>query len=193
MKYKVNEIFYSIQGEGFWTGLPAIFIRFSGCNLDCSWCDTEHLSHKIMSLEEIMEEISQYPCEHVILTGGEPAINIDYELLLALKGDNKKRVEYFVHIETNGTISLRSFEDKIDWITVSPKSFFPTHLLQQKDGCEIKVVYEGQDLIQYESLKFNKFYLQPLSNSNIEETINQIKENNKWNLSLQTHKLINIA
>ena len=74
---KINEIFYSLQGEGFWSGTPIIFIRFSGCNLRCDFCDTEHYSHTEMSDAEIIDRIKTFPARRVCLTGGEPSLQID--------------------------------------------------------------------------------------------------------------------
>ena len=74
---KINEIFYSLQGEGFHTGTPAVFIRFSGCNLKCPFCDTQHEERVLMSDEDIMDEVKKYPATMVILTGGEPSLWID--------------------------------------------------------------------------------------------------------------------
>ena len=74
---KINEIFYSLQGEGFHTGTPAVFVRFSGCNLKCSFCDTQHESGVMMSDDDIVAEVSPYPSTMVILTGGEPSLWID--------------------------------------------------------------------------------------------------------------------
>ena len=67
---KINEIFYSLQGEGYFAGVPAVFVRFSGCNLSCSFCDTNHGSHTIMTEEQVVEEISKYPTRHIVITGG---------------------------------------------------------------------------------------------------------------------------
>ena len=78
---KINEIFYSIQGEGFHAGTPAIFVRFSGCNLKCSFCDTKHEEFKYMNDEDILQEIHSYPCRFVILTGGEPMQQVDYPFI----------------------------------------------------------------------------------------------------------------
>ena len=78
---KINEIFYSLQGEGFHTGTPAVFIRFSGCNLKCSFCDTQHEEGVLMSDEEILDAVGEYPATTVILTGGEPSLWIDREFV----------------------------------------------------------------------------------------------------------------
>ena len=84
-KYKINEIFYSLQGEGYFTGVPAIFIRFSGCNLRCPFCDTDHHSYTEMTAEEIAQAISEYPAETIILTGGEPTLFADKEFIETIK------------------------------------------------------------------------------------------------------------
>ena len=95
---KINEIFYSLQGEGFHTGTPAVFIRFSGCNLKCSFCDTQHEEGVLMSDEEILDAVGEYPATTVILTGGEPSLWIDREFV-----DRLHRIGKYVCIETNGT------------------------------------------------------------------------------------------
>lgn len=110
---KINEIFYSLQGEGCFTGTPAVFIRFSGCNLQCDFCDTAHQEGVWMSDQEIIEEVENYPAAHVVFTGGEPGLQLTRELVLALKEKGK-----FIQIETNGTVVL---PEGIDWITCSPK------------------------------------------------------------------------
>ena len=97
---KINEIFYSIQGEGYYTGVPAIFIRFSGCNLNCEFCDTDHSLGKIMSDEEILDIIRKFPAKHVVLTGGEPSMQLDDCFLSLLKAQG-----FYLQIETNGTLT----------------------------------------------------------------------------------------
>ena len=178
MKYKINEIFYSIQGEGYWTGTAAIFIRFSGCNLKCWFCDTKHESGGQMSIDDILLAIKAYPARHVVLTGGEPTLQADKALYDALKLNG-----YYVQIETNGT----STGIYADWITCSPKE---NRILDWGD--ELKVVFTGQELEPYEKLHFNHFYLQPCS-MEFEPVINIIKERPKWRLSLQTQKMLKIA
>ena len=98
--YRVNEIFCSLQGEGFWTGTPMVFLRFSGCNLKCPFCDTDHGGFREMSDGEIVAEILQAggSCRRVCVTGGEPSLQLDEVLVDALHGAGFK-----VHVETNGT------------------------------------------------------------------------------------------
>jgi len=102
LQYKVSEIFYSIQGEGPQLGMPAIFIRLSGCNLECPWCDSKYALHQgvHMKLEEIVEDISAYgECPNVVITGGEPMLQPLWDLIVSLL-----RIDKHIFIETNGTI-----------------------------------------------------------------------------------------
>lgn len=110
---KISEIFYSVQGEGFYTGTPAVFVRFSGCNLKCSFCDTEHQEGAWMSNEEIVEAVKAFPARHIVITGGEPGLFLDDKLIKLLKDEG-----CFIQIETNGA---RKLPEGIDWITCSPK------------------------------------------------------------------------
>lgn len=181
-RYQVYEIFYSIQGEGFWSGTPMIFVRFSGCNMNCEWCDTDHHGHEHYTLEKIMNEIAEFPSNRVVLTGGEPAKQLDNALITTLKAAG-----YWLQIETNGTIDRFHVLRKVDWITVSPKT---DEFISYSD--EIKLVYQGQDIRKYELMGVKHLSLQPLSMNNIEETIQKVKERPQWRLSIQTHKLLNI-
>jgi organic radical activating enzyme len=178
---KINEIFYSLQGEGYYTGTPAIFVRFSGCNLKCDFCDTRHEEGVMMTDDEILAEVGRYPATTVVLTGGEPSLWIDAALIDCLHALGK-----YVTIETNGT---RPIPDNIDWVTCSPKQGIKLGI-QRMD--EVKVVYEGQDLDVYELLPAEHFFLQPCSCRNTSETIECVLRHPKWRLSLQTHKLIGI-
>lgn len=192
MFYRVNEIFYSIQGEGYNVGRPAIFIRFSGCNLKCSFCDTHVGEFKELSINQIVNSIEQYHCYFVVLTGGEPLIQINQELVETLIQNG-----YSVAIETNGILldrDKRSDLLKDCWITVSPKNKETVRRLSSEHVTmdEIKVVNEGQDLKPYESIDAKHYYLQPCSCMNTEESIQKVKENPKWRLSLQTQKMVNI-
>ncbi|WP_304211730.1 radical SAM protein [Phocaeicola plebeius] len=178
---KINEIFYSLQGEGFHVGTPAVFVRFSGCNLKCEFCDTRHEEGVMMSDEEIVEQVCQYPCKTVILTGGEPGLWVDEDLVAALH-----KVGKYVCIETNGTCVL---PESIDWVTCSPKLGASLRVRRMD---EVKVVFLGQDVSPYLQLKASSYFLQPCSCRNTVEVVEYIKSHPQWRLSLQTHKLIDI-
>jgi len=179
MKYRINEVFYSLQGEGLWTGLPCVFVRFSGCNLACDFCDTDHSEGAFWSIEDILKEVGRYVCKTVVLTGGEPSLQIDNVFIDGLKSIGKR-----IHIETNGT---RKLLDGIDWISFSPKTGWTL------DQChELKVVYQGQDLSQYDGIYYEHRYIVPCSMLNVEETIQKVLDNPTWKLSIQTHNLLNI-
>ena len=178
---RINEIFYSLQGEGYHTGIPAVFVRFSGCNLRCPFCDTQHEEGTLMSDEDIAMEVAKYSTQVVILTGGEPGLWIDEKLVDALHHERK-----YVCIETNGTCRL---PENIDWVTCSPKEGAKISL-DRID--EVKVVYVGQDVSAYLDLSASHYFLQPCSCANTEEVIAYILQHPEWRLSLQTHKLLQI-
>ena len=185
--YRVNEIFYSLQGEGSFTGTPMVFVRFSGCNRACSFCDTDFEKYAPLTAQEILAEVRRYPAHRVVLTGGEPLLQTDAELIniLHLAG-------YIIHIETNGTLPV---PDGIDWVTCSPKT--PPLNIQPERVNEIKVVFTGQTEEELTALRrqFRNtalFYLQPCSGSNIPQTVERVLSLPDWRLSLQTHKLIDI-
>lgn len=178
---KINEIFYSLQGEGFWTGTPIVFIRFAGCNLQCDFCDTQHDAFTEMTEDEVLSAIQAFSIHRVCLTGGEPALQVTQSFVNLLH-----RNDYLVHIETNGTQTL---PDGIDWITLSPK----TNKTALTYADELKIVYtEGLNLEKWHSFHAAHFFLQPCSNRNADETVNYILLHPKWRLSLQTHKLTGI-
>ena len=194
--YPIVEIFHSVQGEAFHTGMPHVFIRFGNCNLRCEWCDTDFLKFEEMELEDIVERVLSFNCQRVIFTGGEPAMQDLHAIGTALK-------EHDIHlsIETNGTIQIPEI---IDWICVSPKDqLYPNVSIKQRVGDELKVVYCGQDLSMYDELKtgFEHHYLQPcyLEEESIEKNGRNfsavedlVKRNPGWRLSLQTHKWMGV-
>lgn len=196
---KINEIFYSIQGEGCHTGVPSVFIRFSGCNLKCSFCDTSHEEGRMMTDDEILEEIKKYPAQQIVLTGGEPSLFIDEDFIILLRKATGKRIA----IETNGTHILPS---GIDWVTVSPKvGMSPTGDASVKTvrADELKVVDVGQDLEPYFLLpcvsENTVMLLQPChvedeeeNKKNTRRTIQRVMEDPRWRLSLQTHRLVGV-
>ena len=129
---RINEIFESLQGEGFHTGTAAVFVRFSGCNLRCPFCDTQHETYTEMSEEDIARKVSQYNAPWVILTGGEPSLQATETLVDRLHALGKR-----VAMETNGTHAVPT---NLDWLTLSPKEG-KDPMLTQAD--EVKVVYQA--------------------------------------------------
>lgn len=189
---RVNEIFYSLQGEGHYTGTPAVFVRLAGCNLKCPFCDTAHETFTEMADAQILDRLAEYPAKRVILTGGEPALQLTESFLKLLRHNG-----YTIHLETNGTMPVP--EELIDWIVCSPKRL-PVALGRID---ELKVVYDWyiQDDMKavFESIPAREYYIQPcdtkdelLNDRIIRDAVDFVKRNPKWRLSLQTHKLINI-
>nr|ANV80289.1 Organic radical activating enzymes famuily protein [uncultured Candidatus Thalassoarchaea sp.] len=195
--YPIVEIFNSVQGEGYHTGTPSIFIRFGGCNLQCSWCDTDFSKWDKMTVSEIMAVLSKWDTKRVIFTGGEPAMQ-----KLRPLSDELHSKGYNIAIETNGTIELE--EGLVDWICVSPKDMlYPEFSIKQRKGNELKVVYTGQDLGMYDNLKdgFENLFLQPCydeakdpgtNGKTFHSTFDMVMQNPGWNLSLQTHKWMGV-
>lgn len=179
--YKVNEIFYSLQGEGYYTGTPAVFLRFAGCNRACSFCDTRHDSGRPMTAAEIVHHIEAFPARHLVVTGGEPTLQLDSDLLRAIKAGG-----WYVQIETNGTLPVPV---EVDWVTCSPKE--GPWGIDRID--ELKVVYQGQDVEQIAALlPTPRLFLQPCSGINVRETVDYCLTHPRWRLSLQSHKYIDI-
>ncbi|TAK84793.1 MAG: 7-carboxy-7-deazaguanine synthase [Betaproteobacteria bacterium] len=210
MSYSVKEIFYTLQGEGANVGTPAVFCRFAGCNLwsgreedrsnaICKFCDTDFVGTdgiggaKFRSADDLGEAIlKEWPCQDakhrfVVLTGGEPGLQLDAPLLEALHARR-----FRVAIETNGTVSL---PHGIDWICVSPKS---TAKLTVCAGNELKLVYPQADAMPefFEAMSFEYFFLQPMDRPDRQQStaraIEYCRAHPKWRLSIQTHKMIGI-
>lgn len=189
--FPINEIFYSLQGEGYWSGRAAVFIRFSGCNLSCPFCDTNHRDCLMMSLDEIINEISKYLSCFVILTGGEPSLFVNDELVDALHDKG-----YFISIETNGTHEIKS---NIDWITLSPKDTFVNNGKPVLTRCnELKVIFTGKSRQpSYDYIHADWRYIQPCDVSDNKENkritsaaVEWCKSHPGWRLSVQIHKLL---
>lgn len=194
--YRINEIFYSLQGEGFHSGTPAVFVRFSGCNLRCAFCDTQHQVGELLSLQNIVDKVNKYPVASlVVLTGGEPSLFIDEAFVAELKQKSGKKIA----IETNGT---RPLPTNLDWVTFSPKSAFEGGDLEPcvLTACdELKVVFMDQDLAQYDSIEAKHRFLQPCfvedaeqRNANMKSCVEAVKSNPNWRLSLQIHRVLDI-
>jgi organic radical activating enzyme len=192
MDYRVNEIFYSIQGEGRNAGMAAIFVRLAGCNLKCVWCDTDNSCRSELDQGGILREIDgleAHESSMVVITGGEPSIQDLEPLLRVLKAQGRP-----IAIETNGTISLERYTGLLDFVTVSPKT------PQIAVGCEIdelKVIWPSKlDLGDMAQVRAKYHYLQPCDDEqyddNVKTVIEFIKENPIWRLSLQTQKILNI-
>ena len=212
MKYRVKEIFYTLQGEGANAGRPAVFCRFTGCNLwtgrpedrsqaICQFCDTDFVGTDgfgggvFESASELASAIEHHwnglsdsgDRKFVVCTGGEPLLQLDNQVIDALHTRG-----FTVAVETNGTI-VPPFG--IDWICVSPKANAECIV---ESGQELKLVFpqEDNDPKQYESLDFERFYLQPMDGPNQSENIQLAAryclENPRWELSIQTHKLIGL-
>ena len=195
---RVNETFLSLQGEGHFTGTPAFFLRFAGCNLKCPFCDTNHQSYREMSEEEIVKEASSHKPRHIVITGGEPALQLTQSLV-----DKLHEAGFFIQVETNGTLPL---PEGIDWVTCSPKSPLSASPMGEEYPHELKVLFMGDGTDPEASLPGGRFgggllrlYIQPLDTGNEEQnriilrdTIAYILEHPKWSLSLQTHKMLGI-
>jgi 7-carboxy-7-deazaguanine synthase (Cx14CxxC type) len=210
MTYSVKEVFYTLQGEGANAGRPAVFCRFTGCNLwsgreedrstaVCTFCDTDFVGTdgdgggKFRSAEELAATIEQHwPSEKmdrrfVVLTGGEPLLQVDVELVAALHEKG-----FTIAMETNGTLVP---PEGIDWLCVSPKADAP---LVIDAGQELKLVYpqSGVDPARFTHLKFDNLYLQPMDgpnrSANTAAAIAYCQQHPQWNLSVQTHKMIGI-
>lgn len=195
-RIKVNEIFLSLQGEGYNTGTVSVFVRLSGCNLRCAFCDTGHEAGTPMTPAEIIAAVNRYPqAPLIVLTGGEPSLHISQDFISDLRLHTGKRIA----IETNGT---RPMPDGIDWVTLSPKTGFPGGDLRPcvLTRCdELKVVYCGQDLDQYGHITATHRFLQPCwvddpaqCERNVRETVQAVLSHPEWRLSLQTHRMLGI-
>lgn len=188
MKYQVNEIFYSLQGEGRNTGMPAVFIRLASCNLSCEWCDTDYSEKFEAGADSIADKCKQYPTRNVVITGGEPTEQNLYRLLHALRDHG-----YYIAVETNGTNNLERLRAMISWLTVSPK---------RKIGVscridELKVIWPTDlSLPHLANIPASYRYIQPRDDENgpqnTKAAIEFVKEHPKWRLSVQMHKVLGL-
>ena len=207
--YRIKEIYFTLQGEGFHTGRPSIFVRFSGCNLWsgieedrntalCNWCDTDFVGtdgrnggkYSVNQIAKILLGLwpSNNPSDpYVVCTGGEPLLQLDEKLI------NKfHTIGFEIGIETNGTVSPPK---NIDWVCVSPKA--KTDIVITK-GNELKIVYPqcGINPRMYEDLDFEHFFIQPMDGKDQREAIKKsekfVMKHPLWKLSLQTHKIMGL-
>lgn len=197
LKLPIIEKFYSIQGEGFHTGKAAYFIRIAGCDIACDWCDTKFSWNNhpewLMNIDEIVEIVTQFPAKAVVVTGGEPlSYNLD-KLCESLKLN-----EIETYLETCGAYILTG---SWNWICLSPKKQNPPLAEIYNKADELKVIIQSsEDFIWAEenAKKVNpdcKLFLQPewsVFGEIIEEVVSYVKENPKWNISIQAHKYMHI-
>ncbi len=210
MSYAVKEIFLTLQGEGGQAGRPAVFCRFAGCNLwsgreqdragaVCNFCDTDFVGMdgggggRFATADDLALAVEAAwrggsNDRLVVLTGGEPLLQVDEALIAALHARG-----FSLALETNGTLAV---PPGVDWICVSPKAQAP---LAQLSGHELKLVYPQRDVdpARFEGLAFERFLLQPMDGparaENTEAAIAYCLAHPRWRLSVQTHKYLGIA
>lgn len=214
MTYSVKEIYYTLQGEGAQTGRPAVFLRFSGCNLwtgrekdrqraVCRFCDTEFVGvdgpgggkfstakDLALAVQVAWPNSANSQAKYVVCTGGEPLLQLDSEAIAALHSAG-----FEIGVETNGTLPTPA---GVDWVCVSPKA---NAAVLQTHGNELKLVYpqpEGSAQPErFAGLEFEHFFLQPMDNADKEKNtlaaIDYCLKHPPWKLSLQTHKIIGIS
>ena len=209
MKYRMREIFSTIQGEGRNTGLPATFIRFAGCNLSCPWCDTRHQIKKMLTLTEIMANVRKLNNRAVIVTGGEPTMVVGIgDVLSKLKDEG-----YWLALETNGLKSIPEIE-MFDYVAVSPKYFYRTKYVGDlilKKADEVRIVAESTEMESFcrkmrESITATDYYISPLDEDgkmHYRRAFNLMLKLNSsvsvkmapwppWSISIQTHKVLGL-
>lgn len=191
------EEFYTIQGEGYWTGSPAYFIRLAGCDVGCVWCDVKEswdvLKHEVEWVDKIVSKAKEHPAEIAVITGGEPAMyNLQYLTDVLREKDLK------THIETSGVYELTG---DWHWVCFSPKKFKAPHSSIYETTDELKVVVYNKSDFEFAEEhakrvgKECKLYLQPewgKINLVLPLITAYVKENPKWKISLQTHKYMGI-
>lgn len=201
-RYAIKECFYSLQGEGVRAGSPNVFVRFAGCNLDCRKpthgfdCDTDFMGGERLTAEQIASAaraLSHGRCHWLVLTGGEPALQLDDELVGTLRRDGFK-----LAIETNGTIALPR---SIDWICVSPK--VPEEALVQRRAHEVKYVVSAGAPLPRTQVEADHYLISPafevasktnprapgqLDRETLAWCIELCLANPPWRLSVQLHK-----
>lgn len=197
LDFPVMEYFYSIQGEGYYSGRAAFFIRIAGCDVGCVWCDVKESwdknEHEVLSVSFLLEEVKKSGTNFVVITGGEPAM---YDLTFLTQ--QLKEQGIYVAIETSGAYPLKG---DFDWVCLSPKKFKAPVESVIKQANELKVIVFNKHDFKWgeqhaaEVNKSCKLFLQPEWSKNEEMSnliVDYVKENPKWNISLQTHKYLGV-
>ncbi len=197
MKYHINEFFYSLQGEGYNTGKDFLFLRFSGCNLSCYFCDTEHERIKYtMTIQEVYQELKKInnSCQNLLITGGEPFTQNIFPLIIFFKDKG-----WYIAVESNGSLDIGDKIKYIDHLTISPKG-----KTRQKECHELRLINDNlsyKKAIEIKELISAKHhFISPMEKDgtfNYLESLTLLGQLNKrdkehWYLSLQMHKLANI-
>jgi len=193
----IMEDFYTLQGEGFYAGRSAYFIRLAGCDIGCHWCDVKESwdkeKHPLVLVSTLVQRVLKSGTNFVVITGGEPAMYDLTNLTTALK-----EIGIEIAMETSGAYSIKGI---IDWVCLSPKKFkMPLDENYQKADELKMIIFNQHDLKWAEDLKQKvqkdcKLYLQPEWDKSAEVLpmmIDYVKRNTEWTLSLQTHKYLNI-
>jgi len=197
LEIPLMEEFYSIQGEGFHSGRAAYFIRFAGCDVGCVWCDVkeswETESSQLTTIESVVTNVQESGTDFVVITGGEPAM---YDLTFLIDALHEMRVE--IAIETSGAYSIVG---DVDWVCLSPKKFKMPLEENYTKANELKMIgFNKSDLVWAKELEPKvslacQLYIQPewdKKDSILPLVIDFVKQNVEWNISLQTHKFLNI-
>lgn len=192
MRYRLVEIFESLQGEGRNTGRPCVFVRFAGCNLACPWCDTDVRERFSMTLDELLAEIASYKAKTVVLTGGEPTlIEGAPELIAALKAAG-----YFIAVETNATVDA-DWLQFVDYVACSPKAEFPERIALKKAN-EVRVVASGESVVEFcrrvkDLIEADDYYVSPCDHGgeiDFATAKSVLAKLDGWSLSVQLHKIL---
>ena len=191
---QISELFVSLQGEGFFTGTPAAFIRLAGCNLKCPFCDTNFQHTQTLSEQDITRWAVQTGMTHIVITGGEPTLQLTASLLQQLHHEG-----LFIQIETNGTRPLPP-DCQADWVTCSPKSPYTNEPIRLTHIDELKVIFTSKDdPDNYNHLAASVRCLQPCDTGDErrneqlrQQAISYCLHHPQWRLSLQTHKLLGL-
>ncbi|BAQ65318.1 7-carboxy-7-deazaguanine synthase QueE [Geminocystis sp. NIES-3709] len=195
-EYPLVEMFHSIQGEGFWSGVNAFFIRLAGCDVFCPWCDQKETwsmkKYPLFTVQNIVDNLENINTKHIIITGGEPLLHD----LLPLTNILKKK-GYKTHLETSGS---HHFTGDFDWVTFSPKPYKKIHNSIYDRVGELKIIIDNNNDFIFAELEAKKIpnnipkYLQPQWDNPLSQELifNYILDHPEWRLSLQTHKFMGV-